>query len=58
MEVDVRLIEQLCLNEVSLFYRLLVAEWKRKSEVGDLVLRVGEVVLKLEEEHLHFCFLV
>ena len=36
--------------------RLLVAKWKGKCKIGDLVLWVCEVVLELEHEHLHFGF--
>lgn len=58
VKINVRLIEQLQLQHVSLLNRLLVAEGEGKGKVGDLILGVSKVVLKLKEEHLRFSLLI
>ena len=58
MKIYVRLVEQFQLQHVRLLNRLLVAEGEGKGKVGDLVLGVSKVVLKLKEEHLRFSLLI
>lgn len=58
MKIYVWLVEQFQLQHVRLLNRLLVAEGEGKGKVGDLVLGVSKVVLKLKEEHLRFSLLI
>lgn len=58
VKIYVRLIEQFQLQHVRLLNRLLVAEGEGKGKVGDLVLGVSKVVLKLKEKHLRFSLLI
>lgn len=58
VKIYVRLIEQFQLQHVRLLNRLLVAEGEGKGKVGDLVLGVSKIVLKLKEEHLRFSLLI
>jgi hypothetical protein len=58
VKIDVWLVEQFQLQHIRLLNRLLVTKREGKGKVGNLILGIGEVVLELEEEHLHFCLLI